>query len=231
MRKLLVGLSALSVILCAAPAFAGVALSASGNVPGTISGLVTPPANAMADTSLNYQVWNEQLGTLASPVTLDFNGAVGSYNGTSTFTPTTLAAGTTFGTTYVQLNPGVDGIVHSGEATIQFSSPIIGIALQNPFLDQTDNLGAPGTTYPTGYGIPSDNRGIDNRTNDAFIVSNGGKTLEVLFTTNFDAYDSIRVFTANNSSFVPEPASLIVWSVLGTVMTGGAWWRRQRLAV
>ena len=107
MRKLLVGFSALGVLFCAAPAFAGFAVSATGNVPGTLTGLVSPPSNAVADTSLNYHIWNEQQGTLAAPVAVDNNGAVGSYSGISPGTPTTLAAGTPFGTTYVQLNPGV----------------------------------------------------------------------------------------------------------------------------
>jgi len=126
MRKLLVGFSALGVLCCAAPAFAGFAVSATGNVPGTINGLVTPPPNAVADTNLTYQIWNEQQGTLTAPVAVDNNGAVGSYSGLSPGTPTILPTGTPFGTTYVQLNPGVNGVVHSGVATILFSSKIIG---------------------------------------------------------------------------------------------------------
>jgi hypothetical protein len=55
--------------------------------------------------------------------------------------------------------------------------------------------------------------------------------LEIALTANNNGFKDIRVFTANNSTFVPEPASLIVWSVLGTVLSGGAWFRRQRLAV
>ncbi len=129
MRKLLVGFSALGVLFCAAPAFAGFAVSATGNVPGTLSGLVTPPVNAQADTASTYQIWNEQQGTLASPVAVDNNGAVASYSGLSPGTPTVLGAGTPFGTTYIQLNPGVNAVVHSGVATILFSSKIIGLAL------------------------------------------------------------------------------------------------------
>src|ERR1700678_2456285 len=104
MRKLLVGFSALGVLFCATPAFAGFAVSATGNVPGTLTGLVTPPANAQVPTSTAYQIWNEQQSTLTSPVTLDNNGAVGSYSGLTPGTPTTLGTGTAFGTTYVILN-------------------------------------------------------------------------------------------------------------------------------
>jgi hypothetical protein len=232
MRKLLVGFSALGVLFWAAPAFAGFALSATGNVPGTMNGLVTPPANAVADTSLTYQIWNEQQGTLTAPVAVDNNGAVGSYSGTSPGTPTILPTGTPFGTTYVQLNPGVDGTVHSGVATILFSSKIIGLALSATNLQATNIYGAPGTTYPSGPGDPSNNGGsVVGKSNQFFSITDGGLELQVALTANFDGFKDIRVFTANNASTVPEPASLIVWSVLGTVISGGAFWRRQRPAV
>jgi hypothetical protein len=233
MRKLLVGFSALGVLFYAAPAFAGIALSATGNVPPTLTGLVTPPANVVADTSLTYQIWNEQLSTLTSPVSVDNNGAVGSYSGLSPGTGTTLATGTPFGTTYIQLSPGVDGLVHSGEATILFSSKIIGLALSSTNLQNTNIYGAAGTTYPSPNAGGANNNGgsIVGKTNQFFTITDGGRELEVALTANFDGFKDIRVFTAGNSSFVPEPASLIVWSVLGTVITGGAFWRRQRLAV
>jgi hypothetical protein len=232
MKKLLVGFSALGVLFCAAPAYAGIALSATGNVPGTLNGLTAPPAVAETNTSLTYQVWNEQSGTLASPVSVDNNGAVGSYTGLSPGTPTVLGAGTQFGTTYVQLNPGVDGVVHSGEATILFSSKIIGLAMSFPNLTASNSLGAPGTTYSaTGGGANNNFGSIVGKTNQFVTITDGGKELEIALTGNFDGFKDIRVFTAGNSSVVPEPASLIVWSVLGTVMSGGAFWRRQRPAV
>jgi len=231
MRKLLVGFSALGVLFCAAPAFAGFAISASGNVPGG-TGLISPPANAVTNTSLTYQIWNEQQGTLASPVAVDNNGAVGSYSGLSPGTPTTLAAGTPFGTTYVQLNPGVNGVVHSGIATILFSSKIIGLALSGTNLQATNILGAPGTTYYSGPTNNSNNGGsVVGKSNQFFTITDGGLELQVALTANFDGFKDIRVFTANNATTVPEPASLIVWSVLGTVISGGAFWRRQRPAV
>jgi hypothetical protein len=231
MRKLLVGFSALGVLFCAAPAFAGFAVSASGNVPGG-TGLISPPANAVTNTSLTYQIWNEQQGTLASPVAVDNNGAVGSYSGLSPGTPTTLAAGTPFGTTYVQLNPGVNGVVHSGIATILFSSKIIGLALSGTNLQATNVLGAAGTTYYSGPTNNSNNGGsVVGKSNQFFTITDGGLELQVALTANFDGFKDIRVFTANNATTVPEPASLIVWSVLGTVISGGAFWRRQRPAV
>jgi len=237
MRKLLVGFSALGVLFCATPAFAGFAVSATGNVPGTLTGLVTAPANAQVPTSTAYQIWNEQQSTLTSPVTLDNNGAVGSYSGLTPGTPTTLGTGTAFGTTYVILNPNASGSVNSGVATILFSSKILGLALTATNLSNTNIYGAPGTTnYPT---FPGTNNGgasnnfssIVGKTNQFFTITDGGLELQVALTANDGGFKDIRVFTAGNSTVVPEPASLIVWTVLGTVVSGGAFWRRQRPAI
>jgi len=226
MKKLFVVGCSLTLLLLASPVFAGFAVSVTGN-----GALVAPPVNASpgAFESDAYQVWNESSGTIGAPVTLDYNGAPGSYNGLSAFTPTTLATGTPYGSTMVQLDPVNDDIIHhSGLATITFSTKILGIALRGTSLDATDPYGAPGTTYPTGYNpaLP-DTRGIDYRTNDRFTVSADGKTLEVRLTANFNGFDELRVFTAA----VPEPASLVVWSIVGAVVAGGSFWRRQRPAV
>jgi hypothetical protein len=195
---------------------------------------VAPPANAFADTSSTYQIWNEQQGTLASSVSLAADGTQGSFSGVSAFNPTTLGAGTAFGTTYIQLNTGAVGAVPggSGIATILFSTKILGLALTASNLTNTNSLGAPGTTYPSGQGGPNNNGGsIVGKNNQFFTITDGGRELEVQLTSQFQGFKDIRVFTAGNSTTVPEPASLIVWSLLGTVVSGGAWWRRQRPAV
>jgi len=227
MKKLFVVGCSLTLILFASPIFAGFAVSVTGN-----GALVAPPPNASPGAFENnaYQVWNESSGTIGAPVTLDYNGAPGSYNGLSAFTPTTLGTGTPYGSTMVQLDPVNDSITHqSGLATITFSTKILGIALRGTSLDATDPYGAPGTVYPTGYTPPlPDTRGIDFRANDRFTVSADGKTLQVRLTANFSGFDELRVFTA---SAVPEPASLIVWSIVGVVVVGGSFWRRQRPAV
>jgi hypothetical protein len=232
MRKLLVGFSALGALFCATPAFAGFAISATGNVPGTSNGLVTAPTNVVASTASYYQVWNETQGTLSTNVAVDNTGANGNYSGFSPGTPGTLASGTAYGTTYISLNPGVDGVVHSGSVTILFSSAITGIALTAANLNASNLYGSPGTTYPPFPGSPDNNGGsIVGKSNQFFTITDGGRELILSLTANFDGFKDIRVFTANNSSFVPEPASIMVWTVLGTVLTGGMWWRRQRLAV
>jgi hypothetical protein len=241
MRKaFFVGAAALT-LSCAAPAFAGFATSVSYQGPtgaGQGAALDSPPSSAVGDVNTAYQVWNESSGVIAAPVTLENNGAVGTYNGVSPGTSTTLSATTPYGSTFVQLNPGVSGVVHSGEAIIQFSSKIIGIALSGATsptslgsLGATDTYGAPGTTYPTAYN-PNNNRGIIGKTNDSFQITNGGTELIVQLTANFNGFKELRVFTAGGSaSGVPEPASLAIWSLVGTVLVGGNRWRRQRPAV
>jgi hypothetical protein len=186
-------------------------------------------------------VWNESSGTISSTpaggVFLENNGANGSYSGLSgqTGTPTTLAPGTPYGTTFVQLNPNEAGTVKSGSVVIDFSSKIIGIALSGATsasslgtLGNTDVYGASGTTYPTAYN-PSNNRGIIGHSNDFFTIS--GDVLTVHLTANNFGFKELRVFTSGNATGVPEPASLAIWSLVGTVFMGGNWWRRRRLAV
>ena len=233
MRKaLFVGAIALA-LLPATPTFAGFATTVTGN-----GSLVTPPPSALGDVSTTYQVWNEQNnGLIGSSVMLENNGLDGSYSGVSPGAATTLTTGTPYGTTFVQLNPGVNGVVHSGTITIDFSSKIIGIALSGMTgavpgsLDNTDQYGAPGTTYPTGYNNPNNNRGIIGKNNDTFTITNGGTELEVRLTANFDGFKELRVFTASSASGVPEPASLAIWSLIGTVFAGRNWWRRRPPAV
>ena len=68
---------------------------------------------------------------------------------------------------------------------------------------------------------PNNNRGIIGHTNDSFTITNGGTELIVQLTANFDGFKELRVFTAGGSaSGVPEPASLAIWSLVGTVFVG-----------
>ena len=119
MRKaLFVGATALT-LLCATPTFAGFATSVSYSGP-TGSGQGAVPRRSAAFgagrrehrlPSLERIERNDRLD-----VTLENNGAVGSYYGVSPGTSTTLAAGTDYGTTFVQLNPGVNGDVPCGRS-------------------------------------------------------------------------------------------------------------------
>jgi hypothetical protein len=212
------------VLLCSAgSAFAGFASSVTGN-----GILVSPPASVLpgADPNSDYIVFNEQSGVLTSSVTLDESGAdKGGHTGLSTFVPVTLAAGTRFGTTLIQLDPEQAGTVNSGAAVIHFSSKILGIALHGTTLDATDVFGHSGTTYPTGYSPPPpNNRGIDATRDDKFTLAANGLNLEVNFDASNFGFDQIRVFTA---SPVPEPASVLVWLVASAVVAGSSFWARR----
>jgi hypothetical protein len=221
-KPLLVGLAAVALLLFAAPAFAGFATSVTGN--GQL--LSKGPPNAATDFNKLYQVWNESSGTLTSTFTVENNGADGSYTGNAPGVGTTLTSGTPYGATFIQLNPNVDGPIGSGTATIMFSTPIIGIALSDSSLNNTDKYGYPGTTYPTGLS----GRGIAPKVNQLFTITDGGKELEVHFTAQFDSLREIRVFTAGAVSTIPEPASMVVWSLVGGVVVCGRWVRRRRIA-
>ncbi len=116
-----------------------------------------------------------------------------------------------------------------------FSSKIIGIALSGftngtpGSLDKSDIYGAPGTTYPTNYSTPNNNRGIIGKSNQQFTITDGGLELEVNLTANNGGFKEIRVFTAGGSpSGVPEPASIAIWSLAGTFFAGRGWWRRRQ---
>ncbi len=93
---------------------------------------------------------------------------------------------------------------------------------------KTDVYGAPGTTYPTGYNNPNNNRGIIGKTNQFFTITNGGTELEVNLTANFDGFKELRVFTSGSATGVPEPASIAIWSLAGTFFAGRGWWRRRQ---
>jgi hypothetical protein len=241
-KSLLVGAAALT-LLAASPTFAGFATSVSYSGPtgaGQGANLIAAPPTALGAASNAYQVWNETSGTIASPVTLENNGAVGSYAGappSSVGTPTTLSTGTPYGSTMVQLDPTTIGVNHSGEAIIMFSSKIIGIALSGATsptslgsLGNTDSPYGGSTVYPSAYN-PANNRGIIGKTNDSFVITDGGLELEVKLTANNGGFKELRVFTSGSASGVPEPASLAIWSLVGTVFAGRSWWRRQRPAV
>ena len=65
-----------------------------------------------------------------------------------------------------------------------------------------------------GAGFGSDSDVFDSYV-DAFTIGTG----EIGTTFDFEA-----------AADVPEPASLIVWSLLGLTITGGGWWRRRKVS-
>src|SRR5262249_37368643 len=152
-----------------------------------------PPASTIpgASSNSNYIVFVEHSGVLSSSVTLDESGSdQGGHNGTSTFVPVTLDAGTAYTTTLIQLDPEQEGKVNSGSAVLHFSTPILGIALHGATLDATDIYGHPGTTYPTSASFtPPEDRGIENSSDDKFTIAANGLNLNVNLTANDFGFD------------------------------------------
>ena len=179
MRKSIFGGAAALTLLLASPIYAGFATSAVGAGGGSATLLPSAPSSALGDISTAYQVWNESSGTLSTTFSVENNGSYGtgseSYSGVSPGTPATLTSGTPYGTTMIQLNPGVDTTIKSGEAIIMFSSKIIGIALSGTTggvpgsLDKTDLYGGrarriqPVTQTRTTTGVSSARRTIYSR--------------------------------------------------------------------
>jgi hypothetical protein len=217
-----------AVAFSPASAFAAFVVSVTGT-----GALVSPPADSSpgAFEANSFSVWEESTGEIASDLALDHDGTAGDFQGNDDFSllGTTLSAGTKYNATLIHLDPESQGL-GSAKAAISFATQIIGIALFGTAVDASDIYGAPGTTYPTGA-VPTvslDTRGIDFRANDKFSISADGKILSLHFTGNGAGFDQIRVFTAAGA--VPEPASLAVWTIIGTAVGGRSWWRRRKVA-
>jgi len=138
-------------------------------------------------------------------------------NGFSTVA-STLAAGTGVNSYYLSFDLANDsGTAYSPTFTIEFDQPILGIITGNTQLDGSDaQLGAAGTTYPTG------NVGLEDNATDTIAWS--GNTLTVTLRVGGANLDQLRILT------VPEPGSLLpaVMGLIGLLACGG---RRARNAV
>jgi hypothetical protein len=202
--------------LTVSSAHAGFISATTGAIDVTV-----PPPSALpgAFTSNNYQAWEESSGTLSAPLHVDQLGQAGNYDGLSNYSKLsgTLAAGTKYDATMIQLDPKVTTPPESPIATITFTGKIIGLALFGPSLKASDIYGNPSTIYP--HLLPTlftQGRGIDLLHDDRFSISSNGLTLSLQLTAGFGGFDEIRVFTAPAS--VPEPASLAIWSGIGRVV-------------
>jgi hypothetical protein len=187
---------------------------------GAIDVVSPPPSVAVLLTSNSYQAWQESTGTLSAPLKVDELGQTGSFDGLTNYKNLsgTLAKGTAYDATMIQLDPGLVRHAQDPIASITFTGKIIGLALFGPSLDASDVYGNPTTLYP--HGLPTlftQGRGIDMLHNDRFSISSDGKTLTLQLTAGFLELDEIRVFTDPATS-VPEPMSLAIWSGVGLVV-------------
>jgi hypothetical protein len=207
-------------------------VSAQAGFVASVTGaavVIAPPANCTPGViaSNQYQIWQESTGTFSGPVQVDLAGQTGSYDGLTNYTPlsATLAKGTPYDSTMVQLNAPANVANISPMATITFTGKIMGLALFGTSLDATDIYGNPTTVYP--HGLPTlflQTRGIDFAHNDRLAISTDGKTLSLQLTSGLGAIDQIRVFTSTAQA--PEPASLAIWAIGGVIL--GVRCRRSR---
>ena len=217
LRRIVPGFAlGLLALLPANAANAGFIASTTGAID-----VISPPSVAIFKTSNSYQAWQESTGTLSAPLKVDELGQSGSFDGLTNYKPLsgTLAAGTAYASTMIQLDPGLVLRPKDPIASITFTGKIIGLALFGPSLDASDVYGNPSTIYP--HGLPTlfmQGRGIDMLHNDRFSVSSDGKTLTLQLTAGFLELDEIRVFTDPASTSVPEPMSLAIWSGVGLVV-------------
>ena len=97
------------------------------------------------------------------------------------------------------------------EGSIVFAQPILGLIVSQTGLDDSDPVGSPLVTYPTGYSA----RNLELNATEWLTLSADSKQLDFKFTT-FNRVDQVRILTA---SPVPEPSSiLLLLGGLGTML-------------
>lgn len=144
-----------------------------------------------SDTTM--QAFDEQQGvTLGSDLKVDITGP-GTYDDQTDLTPGTIPAGTLINSQFVHSDP-VDHHHVQLEGTITTDTDILGIAILQRSLDDSDFLGAPGTIYPTGqFG-----RRFNLETQDDFIIEQIDKRTVVIHSDVREHVDQVRVITKAN---------------------------------
>ena len=171
--------------------------AASASITGT-SGQITqiaPPASVAIDaleSDTTMYAFDEQQGvTLASPLAVNIT-TPGTYDDSSDLTPGTIPAGTVVNSHFVNadhIGTQAPGVVLDG--TVTTDTDILGIIVMQHELNHSDNLGAPGTTYPTGdFG-----RGFNLDDQNDFIIEQIDKrTVEIHSQVRVHA-DQVRIIT------------------------------------
>ncbi len=205
--------------LCGGHARAGI-ISTSGQVDV----LSTPPAsllNGHLQSNTTIFAFTERTDlTLSSALPVDVS-TQGTYQKLSSLTPGTIAAGTMVDSYFLHSDPPNGNSTYN--ASLTFSSPILGIIVLSSSLSSTDSiLGAPGTVYPSKDGT----RGLEFGKTEDYVVWVSGDTVDVQFHTH-SSIDEIRIITA--ASPVPEPTGLVLGaSALGVLGLARVYQVRRR---
>lgn len=148
----------------------------------------------------------------------------GTYDDSSDLTPGTIPARTLVSSHFAHADPVPDGGCRERrniEGTLTTSSPILGIAILAPALDDSDApLGAPGTIYPTGEGVRRFN--LDGQ-ND-FIIEQVDRMTVVIHADVCAHFDQVRIITEGEQftpTVVTEVHNAAHEDITGTTVPAG----------
>ena len=158
---------------------------------------IAPPASVELDAlQSNTQIpaFDErQAVTLGNALAVNIT-APGIYDESADLTPGTIPAGTVVSSHLIHFDIIFEGAAIGSTGSVTFRDRILGVILNDADVDDSDFLGAPGTTYPPA-GIQF--RGAELDEND--LIEVGCNTIRVEL-ESFQVLDHIRVITAHEDS-------------------------------
>lgn len=198
----------------------GWAQAAIGSTSGAAVKVAAPPSvleNAY-ESDTEIRAFDErQDATLAAPLVVDIT-APGTYDGSGPLTPGTIPAGTIVDSHLLHADavgspdPQTPVTFKGG---VTFTGEILGVIVVDtpaaPHLNDSDTLGAAGTTYPTDPG----GRGLeltDHAGSDSIVVADAHT---VSLTLVLHRYDEIRVITRS----IPPPTTTTTTTATSTTTT------------